>query len=70
MIQQVVINLLTKYDHSRLHSYGEIFDEKFHSSKYGRKENWTNTGRISRGLALNLRTQQAVINIHTKYDHG
>ena len=25
-----------------MHGYGEIFDEKFHSSKYGRKEKWTN----------------------------
>ena len=41
-IQQVVINLHTKYEHSRWQGSGEIFDEKFHSSKYGRKEKWTN----------------------------
>ena len=42
-IQQVVINLRTKYEHSSLHGCGEIFDETFHSSKYGRKEKRTNT---------------------------
>ena len=29
-IQQVVINLRTKYEHSSLYGCGEIFDEKFH----------------------------------------
>ena len=42
---QVVINLRTKYELSSLHGCGEIFDEKFHSSKYGRKEKRTNTGK-------------------------
>ena len=37
-IQQVVINLHTKYDHSSLHGCGEIFAEIFHSSKHGREE--------------------------------
>ena len=27
---------------TRLHSFTKIFDEKFHHSKYGKKENWTN----------------------------
>ena len=31
--------------HSRLHCCGKIFDEKSHYSKYGQKENWTNTGK-------------------------
>ena len=44
-IQYIIINLLTKYDYSSLHSFTEIFDEKFHHSKYGKKENWTNTGK-------------------------
>ena len=44
-IQQVITNPHTKYDYSSLHGCGKIFDEKFHSSKYGRKENWTNTGK-------------------------
>ena len=42
-IQYIIINLLTKYDSSSLNSFTEIFDEKFHHSKYGKKENWTNT---------------------------
>ena len=29
-IQQAVINLSTKYEHSSLHGCGEIFDKKFH----------------------------------------
>ena len=41
-IQYIIINLLTKYDYSSLHSFTEIFDEKI-SSKYGKKENWINT---------------------------
>ena len=45
MRKQVVINLHTKYEHSSVHSCREIFDNKCHSSKYGRKENWTNTGK-------------------------
>ena len=31
-IQYIIINLLTKYDYSSLHSFTEIFDEKFHQS--------------------------------------
>ena len=41
--QQVVIYLYTKYNISSLQGCGEIFDEIFHSSKYRRKGNWTNT---------------------------
>ena len=44
-IQYIIINLLTQYDYSRLHSFIEFFDEKFHHSKYGKKEHWTNTGK-------------------------
>ena len=44
-IQCIIINLHTKYDYSSLHSCAEIFDEKFHHSKDGKKENWTNTGK-------------------------
>ena len=43
MKQYIIINLHTKYDYSSLHSFTEIFDEKFHHSKYEKKENWTNT---------------------------
>ena len=68
-IQYIIVNLLTKYDYSRLHSFTEIFDEKFHHSKYGKKENWTNTGRISRRrLVCNPTIQHVIINLYTKYD--
>ena len=33
-IQQVIINLHTKYENSSLYGSWEIFDEIFHSSKY------------------------------------
>ena len=36
-IQQTVISLHTKYDHSSLHDCGEIFDEKFLQDADGRK---------------------------------
>ena len=41
----IIINLLTKYDYTRLYRFIETFDETFHHSKYGKKENWTNTGK-------------------------
>ena len=44
-IHYININLHTKYDYPSLHSFTEIFDEKFHHSKYGKKENWTNKGK-------------------------
>ena len=50
-IQYIIMNLLTKYDNSSLHSFTEIFDEKFHFSKYGKKENRTNTGKNKQGNA-------------------
>ena len=43
MIQYIIISLITKYDYSSLHDFTEIFDEKFHYSKYGKKENQINT---------------------------
>ena len=43
MIQYIIISLMTKYDYSSLHDFTEIFDEKFHYSKYGKKENRINT---------------------------
>ena len=51
MIKQVVINLHTKYEHSSELSCREIFDEKCHSSKYGWKENWTNTEKYKQEKA-------------------
>ena len=50
-IQYIIINLHTKYDYSNLHSFTEIFDENFHHSKYGKKENQTNTGRTKQEKA-------------------
>ena len=44
-IQYIIINLHTIYDYSSLHGFTEIFDEKFHHSKYGKKEKWINTGK-------------------------
>ena len=44
-LQYAIINLHTKYDYSSLHSLAEIFDEKFHHSKYRKNENRTNTGK-------------------------
>ena len=39
----IIIILHTDYDHSSLHTFTEIFTE-FQYLKYGKKENWTNTG--------------------------
>ena len=70
-IQHIIINLHTKYDYSSLHSFTEIFDEKFHHSKYGKKENWTNTGKNKRRrLVRNPTIQYIIINLHTKYDYS
>ena len=43
-IQQVAINLYTKYDNSSLNGCENFFDENFHHSKYEKKRNWKNTG--------------------------
>ena len=69
-IQYIIINLHTKYEYSSLHSFTEIFDEKFHS-KYGKKENWTNTGKNKRRrLVRNPTIQYIIINLHTKYEYS
>ena len=68
-IRYIIINLLTKYDYSSLHSLTEIFDEKFHHSKYGKKEIGQMYGRISRRrLICNPMIQHVIINLYTKYD--
>ena len=36
---------IPKYDHSSLYGCWDLFGDFFHSSTYGRKENWTNTGK-------------------------
>ena len=68
-IQYIITNFLTKYDYSSLHNFTEIFDEKFHHSKYGKKENWTNTGKDKqKRLVCNPTIQHVIINLYTKYD--
>ena len=71
-IQYIIINLHTKYDYSSLHSFTEIFDEKFHHSKYGKKENWTDTGKNKQEKAglQNPTLQYVIINLYTKYDYS
>ena len=70
-IQYIIINLLTKYDYSSLHSFTEIFDEKFHHSKYGKKENWINTGKNKQEKAGSYTLiQYIIINLLTKYDYS
>ena len=57
-IQHIIINLHTKYEYSSLQG-----------SKYGKKENWTNTGKNKRRrLVCNPTIQHVVINLYTKYD--
>ena len=68
-IQYIIINLHTKYEYSSLHSFTEIFDEKFHHSKYGKKEIGQIQGRISRRrLVCNPTIQHVIIKLYTKYD--
>ena len=60
----------TKYDYPSLQSFTGIFDEKFHHSKYGKKENWSNTGKNKRKrLVFNPKIQYIIINLLTKYDY-
>ena len=42
-IQYIIINQLTIHDFSSLQDFTEIFDKKFHYSKYGKEQNRTNT---------------------------
>ena len=44
-IQHIIINLHTKYDYSSSNIFTENLYEKFHYSKYGKKENWTDAGK-------------------------
>ena len=70
MVQYNIINLHTKYEYSSFHSFTEIFDEKFHHSKYGKKENQTNTGKNKRRLVRNPTIQYIIINLYTKYEYS
>ena len=68
-IQYIIINLHTKYDHSSLHIFIEIFDENFHRQSMERKKNGQIQGRISRRrLVYNPTIQHVIINLYTKYD--
>ena len=70
-IQYTIINLHIKYDYSSLHSLAEIFDEKFHHSKYGKKENRTNTWKNKQEKAGSQSPiQYTIINEHIKYDYS
>ena len=70
-IQYTIINLHIKYDYSSSHSLAEIFDEKFQHSKYGKKENWTNTGKNKRRrLVRDPTIQYIIINLYTKYEYS
>ena len=48
MVQYIIINLHTKYEHSSLHSFTEIFDENFIIQSMERKKIGQIQGRISR----------------------
>ena len=65
-IKYISINL-----NSKLHSFKEIFYEKIHYSKYGKKENQINTGRNKQERAdvCNPTIQYIIINLHSKYDY-
>ena len=73
-IQFIIINLHKKYDNSSLHSFTEIFDEIIDHSKYGKKENRTNTGKNKHEKAgsqsRNPTIQYTIINLLTKYDYS
>ena len=64
-------HLYTKYGYSSLHGFTEIFDEKFHHSKYGKKQNRTNTGKNKQEKAgCNPTIQYIIINLHIKNDYS
>ena len=51
----------------------EKYFSKCHSSKYRRKENWTNTGKNKQEKACSQThetKQKVVINMYTTYDHS
>ena len=62
-IQYIIINLLTKYNYSSLHSFTEIFDENFSIQSVERKKIGQIQGRISmRRLVRNPTIQYIIIN--------
>ena len=60
--------IISKYDYSSLHSFTEIFDEKFYHSKYRKKEIGQIQGTISRRLVCNPTIQHVIINLYTQCD--
>ena len=70
MVQLVVINVYQNMSVLAC-TVAKETDEKFRYSKYGKKENWTNTETIRRRrLILNPTIQQVVTNLSTKYDYS
>ena len=68
-IQYIIINLLTKYDYSSLHSFLEILTKNFIIQSMERKKIGQIQGRISRRrLVCNPTIQHVIINLYTKYD--
>ena len=68
-IQYIIINLHTKYDYSRFHSFTEIFDKNFTIQNMERKKIGQIQGRISRRRPVcNPTIQHVIINLYTKYD--
>ena len=71
MIKYIIMNLPSKYEYSSLHSFTVVFDDKFHYSKYGKEENWTNQEKHKHQNAnSHLSIQFIIINLHTKYDNS
>ena len=70
-IRRPIRNLHTKYDNSSLHSFTEIFDEKSHHPKYGKKENRIKTGKNKQETAgSQSHDKYIIINLHTKYNYS
>ena len=71
IIQHIIINLHTKYDHSSLQGSIETFDEKCIIQSLERKKIRQILGRISSiRLVLNPIIQHVIINLHAKYHHS
>ena len=67
-IQYIIIDMHFKYDYSSMHSFTEIFDEKFHYSNMETKKIGQIQGRISmRRLVCNPKIHYIIINLLTKY---
>ena len=70
-LQYIIINLHTKYDNSNLRGFTEIFDEKLHESKCGKKKiGQIHRRKKMRRLIHSPMIQYIIINMHTKYDYS